>query len=185
MTRMCDATQFAPGGAPTLPDAVGAASAANAVGKQIFHGRNLRKGRWSGAHQVYLISTVTHRREPLLEHPACARAVVHALRGATESGAVHTHAFVVMPDHLHWLMSLGDGVGLSTSVGRVKGESARRINELLGRQGQPVWQRGFHDHALRREVDMEEIARYVVANPLRAGLVARLGEYPWWDAEWL
>jgi REP element-mobilizing transposase RayT len=128
---------------------------------------------------------VTHRRERFFDAPACARALVHALRRTTEQGLAHTHAFVVMPDHLHWLMSLGEETGLSAAMGQVKGESARRINELLDRAGQPVWQRGFHDQALRSEEDMREIARYVVANPLRAGLVTRLGDYAWWDAEWL
>ena len=163
---------FAPEGAPTS-------------GGLDFHSRNLRKGRHSCAHQTYLITTVTHRREPFFEDPVCARALVHALRRASVNGASHTHAFVVMPDHLHWLMSLGEETKLSTTVGRVKNESARRINEVLDRTGLPVWQRGFHDHALRREEELRETARYVVANPLRAGLVARLGDYAWWDAEWL
>lgn len=48
-----------------------------------------------------------------------------------------------------------------------------------------VWQRGFHDRALRQEEDLIATARYVVANPLRAGLVDRIGDYPWWDAVWL
>ena len=146
---------------------------------------DLRKGRWSGAHQVYLITTVSQHRAPIFEEPVCARAVLHALRHATERGFSHTHAFLVMPDHLHWLMSLGDEVGLSATVGRVKGTSARWINSALNRTGLAVWQPGFHDHALRTEEDISGITRYVVANPLRAGLVARAGDYPWWDAEWI
>ena len=178
--------QFAPEGAPTGRSKVQFAPEGAPTGRsKVFHARNLRAGRWSGAHQAYLITTVTHRRERFFENPVCARAVIQALRRTAVRGIAQTHAFVVMPDHLHWLMSLGEGTGLSTSVGQVKGESARRINELLGRTSQPVWQRGFHDHALRKEEDMREIARYVVANPLRAGLVGGLGEYPWWDAEWL
>jgi REP element-mobilizing transposase RayT len=51
--------------------------------------------------------------------------------------------------------------------------------------GRPVWQNGFHDHALRQEEDLAEVARYIVANPLRAGLVERLGDYPHWHAIWL
>jgi REP element-mobilizing transposase RayT len=70
-------------------------------------------------------------------------------------------------------------------MGRAKGSSARQINSLLGRSGAPVWQRGFHDHALRGDEDVRAIARYIVANPLRAGLVRAIGDYPWWDAEWL
>jgi REP element-mobilizing transposase RayT len=159
--------------------------AAEAAPTGFGHAGDLRKGRWSGAQQVYLITTVTHRRERLFEDAVCARTVIHALRNTMEQGFAHTHAFVVMPDHLHWLMSLGEEIGLSATVGRVKGESARRINKALNRIGLPLWQPGFHDHALRKEEDMREMARYVVANPLRAGLVGRLGDYPWWDAEWM
>jgi putative transposase len=165
-------TLFAPEGAPTC-------------GAKSFHGRDLRTGRWSGAHQAYLITTVTHERKRYFEDACCARALVNALKHSDAKKLSHTHAYVVMPDHLHWLMTLGNEPDLSDTVGRVKGESARRINTVLGRQGSPIWQHGFHDHALRHEEDTRDIARYVVANPLRAGLVDRIGDYPWWDAEWL
>ena len=49
----------------------------------------------------------------------------------------------------------------------------------------PVWQRGFHDYALGVDKDIVHVARYIVANPLRAGLVSRIGDYPLWDAKWL
>ena len=67
---------------------------------------------------------------------------------------------------------------------RTKGHSAISINRILGNQGQ-LWQKGFHDRAIRKEEDMQEIARYVVANPLRAGLVEKIGDYPLWDVIWL
>ena len=51
--------------------------------------------------------------------------------------------------------------------------------------GQPVWQRGYHDHAVRREEDIKSLARYVIANPVRAGLSYSVGSYPHWDAAWL
>ncbi len=41
------------------------------------------------------------------------------------------------------------------------------------------------DHALRKDEDLVHLARYVVANPVRAGLVERLGDYPLWDAQWV
>ena len=67
---------------------------------------------------------------------------------------------------------------------RLKGRSARGINTQLGRTG-TVWQTGFHDHALRNNENMQDIARYVIANPLRAGLVRQIGDYALWDAAWL
>jgi putative transposase len=48
-----------------------------------------------------------------------------------------------------------------------------------------LWQKGYHDRAIRREEDLLAVARYIVANPLRAGLVKRVGDYPLWDAVWL
>ena len=87
------------------------------------------------------------------------------------------------PDHLHWLVELRDHP-LAVLLRRVKGRSARALNARLGRQG-PVWQAGYHDRALRQEEDLQCIARYVVANPLRAGLVRRIGDYPLWDAIWV
>jgi hypothetical protein len=44
---------------------------------------------------------------------------------------------------------------------------------------------GFHDHAVRSEEELPALARYIVANPVRAGLVARTGLYPHWDAVWV
>jgi hypothetical protein len=48
-----------------------------------------------------------------------------------------------------------------------------------------VWQPGYFDRALRAEEDVREVARYIVANPLRAGLCRQIGDYPLWDALWL
>jgi len=60
----------------------------------------------------------------------------------------------------------------------LKGRTARAV-------GHPIWQPNYHDHAIRKDEDLRALARYIVANPLRAGLVKRIGEYPWWDSIWL
>ena len=75
-------------------------------------------------------------------------------------------------------MTLGEDAALSVVVRAVKAVTAKKL-------GGALWQCGFHDHALRREEDLLGVARYVVANPVRAGLVARVGDYPHWDAIWL
>jgi REP element-mobilizing transposase RayT len=73
---------------------------------------------------------------------------------------------------------------LSHVIKLFKGRSAAAVNQHLQRQGS-LWQRGFHDHALRRDEDQQQVARYIIANPLRAGLVEKIGDYPLWDAIWL
>jgi REP element-mobilizing transposase RayT len=101
-----------------------------------------------------------------------------------DAAAVESLAWVLMPDHLHWLLVLGNRHSLGQVLNVLKGRSARALNRHLGRRG-AIWQPAFHDHALRADEELREIARYIVANPLRAGLAAKLGDYPHWDAVWL
>lgn len=146
------------------------------------HGYNLRKGRYSEARRIYLITTVTHERVPYFRDFDTGRLLVGALR--SEMLRADTLAYVVMPDHLHWLMQLHEGYSLPRVVADIKSVSAHHINRKLGRVGK-FWQAGYHDHALREDEDVAMMARYVVANPLRAGLVSSLREYPLWDAVWV
>ena len=142
------------------------------------HGKDLRKGRVSLPGQVYHITAITLERQPVFSDFWSARLLINALRQAQARDEATTLAFVIMPDHMHWLMQLGEHVSLSDVVGAVKGVTAHAL-------GGRIWQSGFHDHALRREEDLAKLARYIVANPLRAGLVQRVGDYPHWDAVWL
>jgi REP element-mobilizing transposase RayT len=93
-------------------------------------------------------------------------------------------AWVLMPDHVHWLVQVGKEGNLSRVVNRLKSASGCQVHRLIGTRG-PLWQQGFHDHALRAQEDVRRVARYVLANPLRAGLVQRMGEYPYWNAIWV
>lgn len=149
------------------------------------HGCDLRKGRVSLPGQYYLVTAVTHDRRTIFNSFQAGRVVVREIRHSGNHGWTDTLAFVVMPDHIHWLFSLVEGISLASVVAGMKRHSARQINDLIKCRGMPVWQRGFHDHALRRDEDVIHVARYIVANPLRAGLVSRIGDYPLWDAVWL
>lgn len=73
---------------------------------------------------------------------------------------------------------------LARTMQGFKGRSARAINRDATLQLE-IWQRGYHDRALRTEEDVQDAARYIAANPLRASLVRHLGDYPHWDAVWL
>jgi REP element-mobilizing transposase RayT len=92
------------------------------------------------------------------------------MRHEHDAGHVKSLAFVVMPDHLHWLFSLTGSRSLSESIKNVKAFSARRINEILRSKG-AIWQPAFYDRAIRRA--------------LRAGIVRTIKEYPLWDANWV
>jgi putative transposase len=149
------------------------------------HGHALRTGRVSEANRAYIVTSVTHERRPLFAELAIGRIVVNAMRYQQSEARATTLAFVVMPDHFHWLMQLGEGTTLSRVVHSVKGFSANAIAAALEWNGRRIWQPGYHDHGVRREEDLAALARYIVANPLRAGLVDAVGDYPLWDTLWL
>ena len=144
----------------------------------------LRFGCFSTVGQVYLITTATHKRIPLFADFFTARVCISELRRCDLLGRCETLAFVLMPDHLHWLVQLSAG-HLPELVRNFKASSSRGINDMHNAAGRPRWQTGYHDRAIRDDHDLKASARYLVANPLRAGLVARLADYPHWDATWL
>ncbi|MCQ4321287.1 REP-associated tyrosine transposase [Stutzerimonas stutzeri] len=146
-------------------------------------GRALRKGRVSELGRIYSVTTVVHNRRPVFSDWRLGRILVDVMRQAERQGRVESLAWVVMPDHLHWLFRLTEGA-LNELMRDVKSQSGRRINRTALLVS-PLWQPGYHDRAIRHDQDLQAVARYIVANPLRAGLVRRVGEYPLWDAVWL
>jgi REP element-mobilizing transposase RayT len=143
----------------------------------------LRFGRYAEASRIYLLTTNTYQRRPVFRDFTLGRLVVDQFRNSQNSGLANSMAWVVMPDHFHWLIELQQG-NLSQLMQKTKSLSAKAVRQATG-DSNPLWQRGFHDRALRREEDLVKVARYVVANPLRAGLVQKLGDYPLWDAIWV
>ena len=148
-----------------------------------FHGKDLRRGRHSVPGQIYFVTSVTHQREKLFSQWDGALAVAREIHLVARLTSSRIHAWVLMPDHLHCLIELGD-LNLDQCMQQLKSRTAIALNRSTGRNG-TVWQSGYHDHALRRDEDLKAAARYLVANPLRAGLVRSLRDYPFWNAVWL
>ena len=146
--------------------------------------RDLAKGRFSSENQIYFITTVINKRRKLFVNLDICRNIILQMKQLDEDGYIETIAWVIMPDHIHWLFQLKDNNDLGTVIKKFKGKSARKINLLLGVKG-IFWQHAYYDHAIRSDEDIKKIARYIVANPLRAGLVERIEDYPHWDAIWL
>ncbi|PPU74291.1 MULTISPECIES: REP-associated tyrosine transposase [Xanthomonas] len=145
--------------------------------------RALRRGRHGTPNACYLLTTTTWQRRTVFADFQLAATACRAFTAAIPPDA-RLLAWVLMPDHAHWLLQLGHVAGLADVVSRMKACSARAVNAQR-RSGAPVWSRSYHDHAVRKDDDLPAAARYVVANPLRAGLVTRVGDYPFWNAIWL
>lgn len=140
----------------------------------------LRRGRYSAPGQHYLVTIATADRCPLFADFFNGRVVARAIRELHDSGSVNSVAWVIMPEHLPWIFSLNERP-LSVAVPLLKGRSARRINMREIAKG-PVWQRAYHDHALRADESLAATILYRLENPLRAGLARRIDDYSLWDA---
>ena len=143
----------------------------------------LAKGRQSEMGAAYAVTFATRGRAPLLVQPEVARHVITQFRLSDNEGFSRTHAWVVMPDHVHWLFSLR-GDDLASCVRCFKSRSARAINLQLG-AARPVWQAGYFDHRIRGFDDLMSQARYIIHNPVRAGLVGSARDYPYWGCRWI
>ncbi|MGO1072479.1 REP-associated tyrosine transposase [Lysobacter sp. CA199] len=145
----------------------------------------LRRGRASEAGRIYLLTFVTEHRQPWFADTRLAEAAVSALLDARSWRHSTLLAWVLMPDHWHGLVELDERDCLPALARQLKCASSRRVRAVLG-QVVPaaVWARAYHDQALRREDALLATARYVVMNPVRAGLVRRVREYPYWGAVW-
>ena len=146
--------------------------------------RALRRGRCSFPGMIYHVTTATPARKPVFEDFASTCAASAAIASHASLGDSQLLAWVLMPDHLHLLLQLGARDSLPSAVGRIKSRSAKAVKRATACHG-AVWAKGYHDRALRREEDVRTVARYIIANPLRAGLARRCGDYPFWDAIWL
>jgi putative transposase len=144
----------------------------------------LRAGRHSLVGRAYLVTFTTHHRARPFTNFAVACAACQAIEDVRLWTSSRLLAWVLMPDHWHGVLEVGPNDTLSSSVQRLKTNTARRIRLSHPDVGQ-VWSPGFHDHALCSDEAVEHSARYVVRNPIAAGLVLRAGDYPFWNLAWL
>ena len=109
--------------------------------------------------------------------------VVEVLYYAADVQRRHTlHAFAVMPNHIHILVT--PCVPLPQLTKALKGYTARRANQILALTGNPLWQEESYDRLVRDAAEGERIRSYIEQNPARAGLVREAGDYRWSSAGW-
>ena len=144
----------------------------------------LRKGRVSLPFHFYVLTMVTKNRDNFFHSFDIAQKVIAEIYTLENEQAIKTISYVLMPDHLHWQFQLLQIYNLPDVVKRLKGRTTMSINKLLNRKG-AIWQADYFDHQIKNDDDLINQARYIVANPLRAGIVKNIGEYPYWNCIYL
>ena len=144
----------------------------------------LRRGRQSVNGQAYLVTFTTARRKPHFRSDVCAIDACRLLGDPALWGQSRLLSWVLMPDHWHGIIEVGACDELSACVRRLKGRTAFELGRHHPSIG-AVWSSAYHDRAIRRESELLAAGRYLVLNPVRAGLVQRVGQYPYWDSIWI
>jgi putative transposase len=130
---------------------------------------------------VYFVTTDTWQRRPIFKKANAADIVLDQILTCRDRGFYKLHAFVIMPDHLHILLTPGSGTTLEKAMQMIKGGSAFRIKKELLYQF-PIWHSGFHDRWMRDEQEYRARLTYVSQNPVEAKLVSSPAEYTWRSA---
>ena len=132
-------------------------------------GRIVRRVRQAG---VYFVTTDTWQKHPLFINTSLANIVVEQILSCRDRGFYKLHAFVVMPDHLHVLLTPGDAASVEKTTQMIKGGSAHRMG-LERSQKLPIWHAGFHDRWMRDAEEYRGCKRYIEQNPVEAKLVEK------------
>jgi REP element-mobilizing transposase RayT len=158
---------------------------------------------------TYLLSAVAHRRDNIFANALFAQAAHEDIAFYARKFDIASLAHVIMPDHIHWVIypstqdferfareekekggkyaDAPERCYLSKMMEDYKRHVAFVVNSARGTRDAQVWQDGFRDDGLRTPDAVHGAARYVVMNPVKAGLVERPEDYPYlaWDAAWL
>lgn len=128
--------------------------------------------------RTFFVTTKTSMGSRLLQSDRSAALLVDVLRSCVAAGRFRVIDFVIMPDHVHLLISVGPGISIEKAMQFIKGGFSYRLRKEIGCASE-VWQRGFSEIRIEGEESLRRHREYIALNPLRAGL-ARVGdEFPW------
>jgi putative transposase len=122
--------------------------------------------------RTYLITAVTAERRSLFQVAATAELLEQTLFEYREQGKFLLHAFVIMPDHFHVLITPAGDVSLEKAVQFIKGGFSFRLKSQ-----REVWMRSFNESQIATEEKFMNCVRYIEENPVRRGLVSTAEAY--------
>ena len=134
----------------------------------------LRTGRYSEPLGLYFVTKCVDDKKEMSESNRVR--ICDSFIHARSAGWLLLHAFVVMPDHWHILVSLGQSEELSLVIGKICRYANCNNKERI------IWQSSYHDHKVRSGESIAEIVQYIENNPLRKAMVAQCDEWRWSSA---
>jgi putative transposase len=124
--------------------------------------------------RTYLVTAVTAQRRRLFQVTANAELFQETIFDYRVQERFLLHAFVIMPDHFHALITPATEVSLEKAVQFIKGGFSFRLKSKMD-----VWMRSFNESRIATKEDFVRCVRYIEENPVRARLVSVASEYPY------
>ena len=135
-----------------------------------------RLKRFQQSRDLHFVTFSCYRRRPLLDSPSRRALFERALEDARRGYRFFVTGYVVMPEHVHLLISEPERRQLATAIQAMKQSVARR---LAARSAEPFWQPRYYDFNVWSEHKRIEKLKYMHRNPVKRGLVSRAEDWPW------
>jgi putative transposase len=140
--------------------------------------RNALQENALSSSRTFFATTKAHAGRRLLQSERNAMLLIDVLRSYMAAGKFKVHDFVVMPDHVHLLLSVRGDTTIEKAMQLIKGRFSYRLKHACGYLGE-VWQVGFSESRADDAASFERYRGYIAKNPVKAGLAERVGEYPY------
>jgi len=127
--------------------------------------------------RTFFATTKASMSRRLLQSERNAGLLIDVLRSLVAEHKFKLHDFVVMPDHLHVLLTVEEGMTIEKAMQLIKGRFSHRLSHEFGYPGE-VWQRGFSEVQVMNHESFLQHRTYIAMNPVKAGLVDSPEKYP-------
>lgn len=141
----------------------------------------MKPGRLISPPGTYFVTFSTHQRRRLFAVENYVRLFLQTLYRHRREGHYQLHAFVLMPEHVHLLLTPAHAITLEHAIQLIKGACSHALGQILGRRRE-IWQRGFTDHRIRDGRDFYQHQTYIHQNPVVRGLAENPQEYRYCSA---
>jgi putative transposase len=139
--------------------------------------RNAASANILSPSRIFFATTKTSMGKRLLQSERNADLLIDVLRSLVAEHLFKLHDFVIMPDHVHLLIEINDGMTIEKAMQLIKGRFSYRLSHEFGYKGE-VWQRGFAEAQVMNKQNFEAHRAYIAENPVKEGIVANAEAYP-------
>ena len=131
--------------------------------------------------KTYFITASAYMHQNLFQRTETADLLLSTIFRYRDAKEFSVHEFVIMPNHLHLLLSVEDGHSVGRAVQLIKGGVSHAIGKA-GMKLKAVWQPSYYEHRVRDDGDYTRIRNYIRENPVRRGLIESAEKYAYSSA---